>query len=680
MTAPSFHASGLRLPVPRLISCVGVAAFGIAAWFLFSTMEEERILEALFQTDANVIDRAQSAEKWAQKGEEAIPRLREALRSPNTRVREYALLAFIYMPRQTARQALPDLLPLCEDETPSVQANALALVAELTDQPEKLAPLFASRLLSREGDIFDAAERGLERLGPVAVPHIAQVLPEAEPQSQERCLRLLAQFANDESRGEEARQAISHCLESPHAAVRQLAYELISSMRVLRDAEISAALRDAQAGILEIALSQYSNRVAANPGDLPALLGLLETRPRLRPLVLQGLMRFPPSSETFGAVEPWTNAEDPAVRAAAVEALVRVADDRERVVGILVRMVSDSHPRVAKAAARMLGEAAPQTAEAVVRDVLLPRLQSDEPGVQIAAAGALSGLPRFAMSERLTLIRVLAHESSASPVPPVVQFELAETLGQMGPAAQDAVPALLNLIERTSPRDPMLIVPVQALGNIGYADRSVLDVLIRLHGHPQSRQSRLRSAVIATLGKVGAGNKDVEQLLVADATSGGWPHVRLAGLKAIASLPIDRDTVHAAYVAALKSENINLRLGACRLLAERDDTGHAEDVAWQMISLLDDGSPFVRTLAAKTLARLGSQAAVALPALSRALVERCNQLPNRFEIDEEIDWNLIGDPARELQNQSVRAAVASAIASIERETTVQTSLVDKGSR
>ena len=621
MTSPNFHAPSLRLPVPGLVSCLGVFAFGLAAWMMFSVMEEEQCLEALFQADSNAIERAQAAEKWAHKGEEAIPRLREALISPNSRVREYALLAFIYMPRPSARLALPDLLPLCEDETPSVQANALALVAELTDQPEQLAPLMASRLLSPEDNIVNAAEKGLGRLGPVTVPHIAKVLLQAQPEVQTRCLRLLVQFAFDDVMGEQARTALRDCLQSPHAEVRQLAYELISCIRPLTDREISSGLKDAQGGILEIALRQYAIGVEPNPRDLPVLLGLLKTQPQLRPLVLEGLGHFSAASEIFSAVELWTNDENPAIRAAAAKVLVRVADDRNRVVPILVRMVSDAHPRVAEVAGHLLAETAPQTAQAVVRDVLLPRLQSDEAGGQIAAAGALSGMSRFAAGERLTLIRLLARESSASPVTPVVQFELAKALGNMGPIAQDAVPALLNLIERTSPRDPLLIVPVVALGKIGYADQSVLDVLIRLHGHPQSRRSRLRPAVIATLGKVGSGHKKVVKLLTADATRSSSPAVRLAALKAVESLPIDRETIHAAYASALKSENINVRLGACWLMAKRDNTEHAEQTAWDMILLLEDYSPYVRTLAAQTLAGLGPQAADALPALSKALAD-----------------------------------------------------------
>ncbi len=509
MSPSSFHAASLRLPVPRLISCLGVFAFGLAGWLAFSVMEEERALEALFQENSQVIERAQAAEKWAQKGEEGIPRLREALVSSNSRVREYALLAFIYMPRPAARLAYTDLLPLCEDEVPSVQANALALVADLTDQPEKLAPLMASRLLSSSTDIVEAAQNGLDRLGPAAVPQIAKIFPQANPDIQEICLLLLMQSSHDEVMGLRARRTIGEAAQSPHAAVRTLAYQLISSIRPLSAREISAGLKDAQPEILKIALMQYANGVKPNLRDLPTLLKVLESERKFRPQVLEGLGQFPAAAETFSVILPWTDDENPAVRIAAMKALVRSADEPARAVPVLVRMVSDSHPRVSAVAGNLLAEADPNTAENVVQSVLLPRLQSDEPAVQIGAAGALSEMPQAA-AHRLTLIRLLSAESSASPVTPMVQYQLAEALGNIGPLAQDAVPALLNLIQRTSPHDPLLIVPVTALGKIGYADRTVLDVLIRLHGLPQRHHGfRLHSAVIATLGKVGFGNKDV---------------------------------------------------------------------------------------------------------------------------------------------------------------------------
>ena len=243
-------------------------------------------------------------------------------------------------------------------------------------------------------------------------------------------------------------------------------------------------MKDAQPEILKIVLGQYAHGVKPNLRDLPRLLTLLETTPKLRPQVLEGLGQFPAAAETFPVVLPWVDDEHPSVRMAAMKALVQATDEPARAVPVLVRMVSDAHPRVAATAGRLLAEADPKTADEVVRHVLLPRLQSEEPAVQIGAAGALTGMPQ-ATAHRLTLIRLLAVESSASPVTPMVQYQLAEVLGEMGPLGEDAVPALLHLIERTSPHDPMLIVPVTALGKIGNGDRSVLDVLIRLHGLPR---------------------------------------------------------------------------------------------------------------------------------------------------------------------------------------------------
>ncbi len=142
----------------------------------------------------------------------------------------------------------------------------------------------------------------------------------------------------------------------------------------------------------------------------------------------------------------------------------------------------------------------------------------------------------------------------------------------------------------------------------------------------------------------------------------------------------DRETIDAAYASALTSENVNLRLGACLLLAEQDNREDAEEVAWDMITLLEDCSPYVRTVAAKILAGLGPDAASALPALSKALAEKTNQIPNRYELDEEIDWSLFDKPVRDLQNQTVSSAVSSAMAAIQSEASaVQTSLLAKES-
>ena len=142
---------------------------------------------------------------------------------------------------------------------------------------------------------------------------------------------------------------------------------------------------------------------------------------------------------------------------------------------------------------------------------------------------------------------------------------------------------------------------------------------------------------------------------------------RLAALRAVLASDADWETAYAVLGSALKSENINLRLGACVLLAEQTNRENAEEMAWDTVMLLEDCSPYVRTMAAKILAGLGPHAINALPALSKAFAEKANRIPNRYEMDDEVNWSLFDSGVQDLQNQTVRSAVSSALAAIQNE-------------
>ncbi len=673
MSAPDFRTPGLRLPIPSFLACLGVGGFCLVGWMMFSVMAEEQMLDALFQPNANSMARAKAAELWAKKGEEALPRLREALASEDASTREFGLLAFIYMPKHEARLAFEDFLRLCEDDSPEVQASALVLVAQLTFTPEKHAPLIASRLLSDNQELLDGAARGLEKLGPLSVPYIANVLAQTQPEVQKTCLKLLARAAFDEKNGELAVETIAKSFNSPHAKLRLRAYELVSGIRPLTSEEISRGIADSHDPIVELALQEWPRGQKADSQVVPKLARMLNNQPELRGLVLNGLGNCGlDAGSAFEDIVFWTEDQDPDIKIAAATALVKVANPQEKTHRVLMRLLRDADPNVARHAGQLTSETISETnASKIVREILLPRLQSNDEAVQISAAAALAGMPQAAISQRQTLARLLLEESADHSVPQAVKFQLAEVLGNMGPAAADSVAAVLHLIHQSSPKDEQLIIPVTALGKIGASTPAVLDCLIHLHNQPSRRRSPLPLAVIEALGKVGTDNHKVLELLALDVTRSHSSYVRFVALRALGDLQSKDSLVPTTYTQALQDENPNIRMEACLKLQK---IGHQESSVADLTMLLEDGNYSVRILAAHTLAQFGPKARLALPGLSAALSDESNYFPISLHDEDEVRWDLFDESIQSLKRGSVHQKVRLALSAIHEQDELNASL------
>ena len=89
-----------------------------------------------------------------------------------------------------------------------------------------------------------------------------------------------------------------------------------------------------------------------------------------------------------------------------------------------------------------------------------------------------------------------------------VRFHSARTLGQMGPTAQAAVPALVRMLSG----DTADIGPsAYALGGIGPAAREALPILAGFLGH---ENWRVRAACTEALGRIGIEAENVVQRLI----------------------------------------------------------------------------------------------------------------------------------------------------------------------
>lgn len=154
-------------------------------------------------------------------------------------------------------------------------------------------------------------------------------------------------------------------------------------------------------------------------------------------------------------------------RRGAVDVLIDLAPDTDRVQPALRRALTDTDPVVAGDAARALGALGKKAAPSV--SALANALSDEETDVRLYAAEALAAIgPKAA--------RATKHLASTLGDPiPGVRWAACEALGSIGPAAQSAVPQLIAAL-----KDEFLYVricAVVALGSIGPKAQSAGEAL-----------------------------------------------------------------------------------------------------------------------------------------------------------------------------------------------------------
>jgi outer membrane protein assembly factor BamB/HEAT repeat protein len=165
------------------------------------------------------------------------------------------------------------------------------------------------------------------------------------------------------------------------------------------------------------------------------------------------------------------------LRLGALNELIDLAPDTERIQPALRRALRDEDSMVAGDAARALG-ALRERASPSVR-ALVKTLSHENPYVRIYAAEALATIGPKASAATGDLAKALG-----DPIPGV-RWAAAEALGSIGPAAQSAVPQLIEAL-----KDEFLYVRIcaaGALGSIGSKAQMVQEALRAVANDPTMR-------------------------------------------------------------------------------------------------------------------------------------------------------------------------------------------------
>lgn len=215
-----------------------------------------------------------------------------------------------------------------------------------------------------------------------------------------------------------------------------------------------------------------------------------------------------------------------AIRRSAVDILIDLAPETERIQSTLRQALKDPDSLVARDAARALGALGEKAAPSV--PALAKALAHEEPHVRLYAAEALASIGPKASTTTKELAKVLSDPT------PGVRWAACEALGSFGPGAAPAVPQLIQAL-----KDEFLYVRIcaaGALGNIGPKAQNARAALTNAKNDPA-----LQSEADWALNRI-AGINPKEQV-AAPATSGApCPAVAQAAVARTGNPPIAWDT------------------------------------------------------------------------------------------------------------------------------------------
>ncbi|HTL18729.1 MAG TPA: HEAT repeat domain-containing protein [Patescibacteria group bacterium] len=199
------------------------------------------------------------------------------------------------------------------------------------------------------------------------------------------------------------------------------------------------------------------------------------------------------AAEALPAVVSWVQDPDGGVRAAAYDTLVQFG---KMAVPKVIPLLSSSERGDVMNAAGILGKIGLEPKLAV--PALSKALEHPDAEVRGKVVEALANFGPDAEPAVAVILQILTKTVQTDP-----QKQIAYTLGEIGPAAKDAVPQLIELLKSNKDREGLLnVVAADALGRIGPAASNAVPALIAAL---KSDDVRLPTRAEEALGSIGAG-------------------------------------------------------------------------------------------------------------------------------------------------------------------------------
>ncbi len=248
--------------------------------------------------------------------------------------------------------------------------------------------------------------------------------------------------------------------------------------------------------------------------------------------------------------------DDHNIRAAAAETLARIGAGNARVLPAITKLLADRQWQVRRAAAMALAETGPAAAKSLPA---LWKASEDTNGdvhrAVLIAVWRVGGDAKPLVRYYVRLLKARGAASSSG-------YHLTCALGNMGPAATDAVPHLLPLLQ--CPDLWHRLNAVRVLGQIGPGAAKAVPALLVLLRDPKLGP-RHYAGISVALGNIGKaaepGLPDLIRLVGGRDTAAA-----LAAVEALGKIAITRDDVIAALESALKSDSPRMAAAGCTAL------------------------------------------------------------------------------------------------------------------
>lgn len=337
-------------------------------------------------------------------GSKGLEALSKGLESPSAGVRAAAARAFSGLPIRQP-DVIKKLAALSDDADANVRASSLRTLATIRTERETAIPKLEKALQDNAPEVRKAAAAGLAVAGSLDkldAPTLQGLLDDADQGIRIAAMRALGDRGAD---GAAAVSKISAALDD--AQLRTTALETLG--------KIGPAAESASGKILGFV--HDSNR-ELRIGSLQALGGIGKPAETVLPLFYQGL-----------------KSDDREVRLVSLQGIVKAEPDRDKLLPILVASLKEESARMRRTAATALIPYGDSAAAAVPQLVSMLDRDSDR-------QAALDALRAIHVRDLPPLLTALNHRDAK------VRALACELLGELGPEAKQAVPALEEKVEK----------------------------------------------------------------------------------------------------------------------------------------------------------------------------------------------------------------------------------------
>lgn len=436
--------------------------------------------------------------------ERAVPQLIKSLSSKQSQVRNDAVAALGEIGAPSVR-ALIDVLGK-ESSDPVTAALAAAALGMVGPDAAPAIPALTKALASKSEKLREQAAHALAGIGPAAkeaVPALADLLTSKTGQVRAIAANALGNLGEASA---PATSGLIKALTDPDVNVRRESAQALGEIGPAAKAAVPSlivALSDDQ-GAVTMHAAEALGRIG--PASVPALTKAIGD-PKIRGLAIMILAELgPPAKAAAPSLIGLIKDPDKEIRREAIIALAQIGPDASQAVPALLAELKDEKSEARASAAYALVKIG---AEEQVLPILMKTIsdKNDSKLRDVSAWGLVTLRPTNMEYVRLAIPHLVNGLSSEIDI---ARRESVAALARLGNAAKVAAPDLAKLVE-TEKNPYIRNGALMALGEIGPGASAAVPAVLKAMSAPEPP---IRYTACYTLGKIGPASKEAVPVLV----------------------------------------------------------------------------------------------------------------------------------------------------------------------